>query len=66
MITAAGLALWLRVDTDERAGALADLVETGDLHIVGDDDLFGLIRGHDNVVTYFEVGAASIMPVALA
>lgn len=60
MITAAALSLWLSAETQERVNALADLVEAGDLNIVAGDsnDLFGLSRGHTDIVTRFETGTA--------
>ncbi len=55
MLDPAALSLWLRISADH-ATALAQLVESADLKIVTDADLFSVERGHADPVTHFETG----------
>ena len=67
MISGAELSLWLRSETEQKAGAIDDLVTAGDLAITEDDvGGFALIRSHDRVVTMFEIGALPMLRNAYA
>jgi len=68
MISGPELALWLAVETGERADALGDLVESGDLTVVIDDaGCFGLIRAHhDPMPRILMNGLPMMAPPALA
>jgi hypothetical protein len=56
MMTPAALALWLRASPDEHASAAADLISSGDIVPIVDGDCFGVMRSHDNALTFFELG----------
>jgi hypothetical protein len=65
-VTPTELALWLAADVDERADALASLVEAGDLVPIDTDTGMTVARAHAREITNYELDGMPASPAASA
>jgi hypothetical protein len=61
--TPSELCLWLK-SSDENLDAIATLLTSGDIKLVECVGGSTVLRTHSNIVSYYEVGSAPILPTA--